>query len=112
MSPAAVNLHWIGIRKDSGKGAIWGWFTEIGKPDQPPYPWEKEDRPRTCHVFWGSIGKKLHIEEVDLTFEFLTGVSSRAQNYKMGNSNKIMSKWGQSFDEEFSMYLLMLKMKS
>ena len=113
MSPH-VKIQWIGIRKDSGRGSVWGWFTETGKKEFPnrnsSYSHIPED-PVFCHVFWGSIGKKMHIEQRELTYEFLSEVKTRTKNFKEQAAEKTTSRWGKVFEEEFSMYLLLLKMK-
>ena len=113
MSPHIV-IQWMGIRKDSGRGAVWAWFTETGKPitPNPTYAYGLSPLPRVhCHVIWGSIGKKPQIEEHELTFEFLQDVRSRANNFRQVDPEKIIPRWGKYFNEEISMYLLLLKMK-
>jgi hypothetical protein len=111
MSPH-IKIHWIGVRKDSGRGAVWGWFTETGKREEPlpRYDWDKTPQPK-CHMFYGRIGKELHIIEFDLTNEFLTMMQGMQNNYRTSDAEKVMSKWGKRFEEDLSMYLLMLKMK-
>jgi hypothetical protein len=113
MSPH-VKIQWIGIRKDSGRGSVWGWFTETDKKDHPNhnygYP-RQDDPPVFCHVFWGSIGKKIQIEQKELTHEFLKEAKIRTKNFKEQDAEKTTSRWGKIFEEEFSMYLLMLRMK-
>lgn len=113
MSPHAT-IHWMGFRKDANRGSVWGWFTQTGKRAEPlptyGYSRDDEETPK-CYVFWGSIGKKLHIEEVDLTPEFLTAARDKKKNFREVDSAKITSRWGKVFEEEFSMYLLLLVMK-
>jgi len=109
MSPHVV-IHWIGIRKDSGRGSVWGWFTETGKRVVPLSIYDDLPTPH-CYAFWGSIGKKLHIEEFDLTHEFLQTAETKKKNFRQADATKVTSRWGKNFEEEFSMYLLLLKMK-
>ncbi len=112
MSPHAT-IHWMGFRKDASRGSVWGWFTQTGKRAEPIPTYGNPNnvvQPK-CYVFWGSIGKKLHIEEMELTFAFLETVKDKKKNYRQVDSVKITSRWGKVFDEEFSMYLLMLVMK-
>lgn len=111
MSPL-ITIHWIGVRKDSGKGAVWGWFTEVGKPVDPISQYWRNERPENkCHMFYGRIGKELHIIESDLTFDFLSMINNMKKNYRTADAEKITSRWGKRFEEDLSMYLLMLKMK-
>lgn len=112
MSPHIV-IHWIGVRKDSGRGAVWGWFTETDKPMEPipSYGRPSGVGDAKCHMFYGRIGKELHIIEFDLTFEFLTMVKGMEKNYRTADVEKVTSRWGKRFREDLSMYLLMLKMK-
>ena len=112
MSPH-IQIHWIGVRKDAGRGAVWAWFTEVGKPASPipKYGYGSWPDYVGCHVLWGSIGKKCHIEEHSLTEEFLTEARVRSNNFKQADPEKIIPRLGRVFDEELSMYLLMLKMK-
>lgn len=107
-----VDIHWVGIRKNSGRGSIWGWFTEVGKEHTPGHRNSYYEEPTpSCYIFWGSIGKKMHIEERELTYEFLNEVRLKSKNFKEEDPKKIIAQWGKIFDEEFSMYLLMLKIK-
>lgn len=110
MSPHIV-IHWIGIRKDSGKGSIWGWFTEANKPDVPTPKYSVFDYPPNyCHIFWGKLGKKIYINKVELTYDFISELKVKQKNYKQTTPEKVLSRWGKNCEEEFSMYLLMLKM--
>ena len=109
-----VTIHYLGQRKDGGKGAIWGYFTEVGKPDSPNprYGYYGDERPMVyCHVFWGRLGKKLHIECKELTFEFLDEAKAKKKNFKQVEQEKVLPRWGKDFEEEFSMYLLTLKLR-
>jgi hypothetical protein len=114
MSPH-IKIQWLGTRKDSGRGSVWAWFTETGKRAEPLLFYERNRDSAImpyCHVLWGSLGKKLHIQEFELTDEFLTMAKARSNNFKQQpDPTKVISKWGKTFDEELSMYLLMLKMK-
>jgi len=113
MSPH-IKIHWIGVRKDSGRGAVWGWFTETGKPEEPAprYSWSGNKEPHAkCHMFYGRIGKELHIVESELTPEFLNMINGMQKNYRTADAEKVTSRWGKRFEEDLSMYLLMLKMK-
>jgi hypothetical protein len=108
-----ISIQWMGIRKDSGRGSIWAWFTETGKPCIPPskYRIDPEEKIYYCHVIWGSIGKKCQIETYKLTDEFLQWAQARSNNYKQIDPEKVTNRWGKSFNEELSMHLLLLKMK-
>lgn len=114
MSPH-IKIHWIGIRKDSGRGSVWGYFTQAGKKDTPNYEHEyyrtvPEAIPM-CYEFRGSIGKKIHFIERELTNEFLAEVTTKKKNYRPADSEKIISRWGKSFEEEFSMQIMMMVIK-
>lgn len=111
MSPH-IKIHWIGVRKDSGRGAVWGWFTETGKPEEPLiyYGRDKPEDPK-CHMFYGRIGKELHIIESDLTNEFLEMMKNMKNNYRTADPEKVTSRWGKRFEDDLGMYLLMLKIK-
>ena len=92
---------------------MWGWFTEAGKLEEPGRRYYgkplTEDPP--CYVFWGRIGKTMHIEQKFITSEFLSEVATKSRNFKMQDPEKIMSRWGSVFNEELSMYILTLKLK-
>jgi len=111
--PPHIVIHWMGFRKDSGRGSVWAWFTEVGKPVQPipNYGYGSWPDYVACHVIWGSIGKKPQIEEHELTEHFLQEVRVRSNNYKPIDPEKVIHRWGKVFNEELSMYLLLLKMK-
>lgn len=110
--PPHIKIHWIGYRKNSSRGAIWAWFTEADKQDHPVEPYYKSTRPAVyCHVAWGSIGKKLQFETYELTNEFLYEAKSLSHNYREMEPERITSRWGKSFDEDLSQYLLLLKLK-
>lgn len=112
MGNSLIKIHWIGIRKDSGRGAVWGWFTEVGKPEGPLDRYWRDEKPQNkCHMFYGRIGKQLHITEFELTSEFLAMIKGMENNYRTADAEKVMSRWGKRFEEDLSMYLLMLKMK-
>jgi hypothetical protein len=109
-----IKIHWVGTRKDSGRGSVWGWFTETGKRETPlPYYYRDNDDPPKpkCHMFYGSIGKELHIIEFELTTEFLAMMDAKQKNFRTADAEKLVTRWGKRFEEDLSMYLLMLKMK-
>lgn len=113
MSPY-INLLKIGFRKDGGKGSVWGYFTEIGKPETPRdlntwYPPEYKNP--VCHVFRGKIGKTLYIEECDFTSDFVEFYSDKVKNYKFFEPNQISHRWCKSFDNEIDMYITILKLR-
>lgn len=108
-----IKIQWLGVRKDSGRGAVWGWFTEVGKREEPLPRWahgEGNPEPK-AHMFYGRIGKELHILEFDLTDGFIEMMKGYQNNYKTAEAEKVMARWGKRFEEDLSMYLLMLKMK-
>lgn len=108
-----INIQWIGSRRDSGRGAVWGWFTETGKRETPIIGtnWDREPEPK-CHMFYGRIGKKLHILECSLTHEFLTMIEGTKKNYRtVENPEKLAARWGGEFTSDLGMYLTMLKLK-
>jgi hypothetical protein len=108
-----ITIHYLGQRKDSGKGAIWGYFTEVGKPDKPKFNYyTNSPEPNVyCHVFWGRLGKKLHIECKELTIGFLDEAEAKKKNFKQVEQEKVLPRCGKDFEEEFSMYLLTLKLR-
>jgi len=110
MSPH-INVHWIGIRKDSNRGSVCGWFTEVGKRPTPYMYSHPNDPTIYCHMFYGRIGKELHIVPFELTSDFISMINSKQSNYKTVDIEKITSKWGKRFDEDLSMYLTMLRLR-
>jgi len=113
MSPHA-NIQWIGIRKDSGKGSVWGYFIQAGKPDRviTRVRWFPNDLPDPiCHEFFGKIGKKLTIIERIYDTDFLLEVRAKQKNYKEANPEKITARWGKNLQDDFDMYLTMLLLK-
>lgn len=112
MSPH-IKIQWVGIRKDSGRGSICGWFTEAGKREHPKATfWDNTPIP-VSHYFQGKIGGKLNIVQQDLTDEFLGMIGTKQKNYKTVLSvEKLESRWGKSVDEELSMYIMFLKIKN
>ena len=114
MDLSAINIQWIGHRKDSSnKGAIVGWFVPAGFPKNPLYPWEERDYDgkSVAFLFRGKIGKKLFIEERELTYEFLEEVKALKKNYKEVQIEKITKNWGNAINEELSMFILVMKLK-
>lgn len=108
-----IKIHWVGSRKDSGRGAVWGWFTEIGKKEEPIIGsnWNRESEPK-CHMFYGRIGKKLHIIEFELTHSFLNMIEGSKKNYRtVEDPEKLVARWGSEFTSDLGMYLTMLKLK-
>lgn len=109
---AHIKIHWIGTRKDSNRGAVWGWFTETGKPEEPLLYYGRDACPDPkCHMFYGRIGRELHIVEFGLTNEFLAMIDTMKKNYKTSEPEKVIPRWGNRFNEDLSMYLMMLKIK-
>jgi hypothetical protein len=109
-----IDIQWIGHRKDgSSRGAIYGWFVEIGKPCEPPPRWYRgEDEHPCAYIFRGRIGKKMHIEERFLTDAFLAEIESVKKNFKTVDAEKTTKNWGKAFDEELSMFVMLLKLKA
>lgn len=110
----SIEIQWIGHRKDGSKrGAIYGWFIEKGKPAVPLTPWECRSGPEAkAYVFRGRIGKKMHIEEKELTDAFMSELSSLKKNYKTVEIEKVINNWGSVFNEELSMFVMLLKLKA
>lgn len=110
---AHIKVQWVGHRKDGSKrGSVWGWFTEVGKAEEPIARYLRHDNPDPpCYVFWGRIGKTMHIEQKFITTEFLAEAEAKSKNFKMQDPEKIMSRWGAVFNEELSMYILTLKLR-
>jgi len=114
-----INIHWLGIRKDSGRGSIWGYFTLAGKPDlEVPQKagWYDvhTNNPlidpdgiigHYCYVFSGKIGKKINIEKRLYTAELQEEICSKQKNFRAADIEKTSSKWGAAIDEELSMFL-------
>lgn len=110
--PPEIKVHWMGYRKNSGRGAVWTWFTESNKKDEPNSTYWKDTLPPVeCHIAWGNIGKKLHFEPRELTYDFLLEAKSLSNNFRQVEPEKFVTRWGKSFNEELSMYLLFLKLK-
>lgn len=115
-----ITIHWLGIRKDSGRGAIWGYFTLAGA-DEISFPrmahtWSYSDQENKnlcpdgyirhyCYTFTGKIGKSIHIERKLYTPELASEMMSKQKNYKPADVEKLTSRWGSAIDEELSMYL-------
>jgi hypothetical protein len=111
-----INIHWMGIRKDSGKGSIWGYFTEVGKSTDAHFVYGYNGNKsywvfQPCYIFRGKIGKSLIIEEGLLSNDFLASISGVAKNYRECDPKKITSKWGAALDEELGMFLTMSKLR-
>lgn len=112
-----ITIHWMGFRKDSGRGSIWGYFTEKSKPTEKV--WDYGDMPGTkagyiypaCYMFRGKIGKSLTIEETTMSDAFLESVGSISKNYRQCDPKKITAKWGSALDEELGMFLTMCKLR-
>jgi hypothetical protein len=113
MSPH-IKIQWVGHRKDgSKKGSVWGWFTEMGKAEEPIryFGLGPKGEDPFCYVFWGRIGKTMYIEQRFITAEFLAEAAAKSQNFRMQDPERITSRWGKVFNEELSMYILTLKLK-
>ena len=113
-----IKIHWMGLRKDSGRGSIWGYFTEVGKETEPFFVYALHSSGgksqwvyQPCYVFRGKIGKSLIIEEGLLSNEFLNSIPGIAKNYRQVEPAKITAKWGSALDEELSMFLTMRKLR-
>jgi len=113
-----IKIHWVGFRKDSGKGSIWGYFTEVDKDIEKVYVWPLSVGIgkghwiyQPCYVFRGKIGKSLLIEEQLLSDDFLASIPAMAKNYRQTDPVRITSKWGKALDEELGMFLTMLKLR-
>lgn len=109
-----IEVQWLGLRKDAGKGSIWGWFVPAGKPNRPIDMYLngiRISKPNNCYIFWGKLGKTLNIERRDLTSEFLSEALAKKKNFKEADPAKIMSKWGKALDEELSMFLITMVLR-
>jgi hypothetical protein len=108
-----TTLHWVGFRKDSNNGKIWGYFTEkeyIVKPDWS-YGTPYSVTPATCFIFFGSIGETLTIEERK-TDDMAELVRGKRANYKTMEPNKmirVITSWPQ-FNSEVGMFLTYRKL--
>lgn len=112
-----ITLHYLGIRKDSGKGALWGYFSlksapELAFPRQlPTYDTYTPNRDpdgwsrHYCYVFTGKVGKSIHIEKKLYTPELVAEFSARSKNYKPANIETMPDKWGKAIDDELSLFL-------
>lgn len=104
-----IVIHWLGFRKDSNRGSVWGWFTLAGRPVVPArkyYYSLSDDIEHFCYTFSGKIGKSINIEKCTLTYEFLNEIKGKQKNFKeQFNHSKITSKWGKAIDDELSMFL-------
>lgn len=108
-----IVVRWVGVRKDSGRGSVWGYFTMAGARDHPLNSWENYDgKPHpACYVFRGKIGKSLIIEETELTIEFLNSVSVKEKNFKAQDSAKMLSRWGDTLTTELEQFVMFLRLK-
>lgn len=110
-----IEIQWLGQRKDgSSRGAVYGWFVMKGHLNRPLTPWEKmpDSRMGFAYVFRGRVGKKMHIEERELTDGFLSEISSMKKNFKTVDPERVMPQWGREFREELKMFITMLKLRS
>lgn len=111
-----VEIQWVGFRKDGDRGSVFGWFVETGHPSVPAYDYGYMGRPepldRLAYTMRGRIGKQLHIEEHLLTNEFISEMRAKQKNFRADTPARIMAKWGKTFDEEFSMFQMMMKLKA
>lgn len=112
-----IVIHWLGIRKDSGRGALWGYFSLNKDPElclpkhiscfyiNKVIP-DADDYVRThCYVFTGKIGKKMNIEKRVYDERLLEEISARKKNYREANLETTPEKWGKALDEEMSIFL-------
>lgn len=115
----SIKFKWVGYRKDSGRGSLCGWFVydKNLKEDTDPftltyfnYP-DLNKKEYYGHMFWGSIGKKLQFEKIAYTPEFLSMINSKKKNFKTIEADKMINRWGKEFDNEFEMYLMLLKLQ-
>ena len=109
-----IEIQWMGVRKDSGKGSIWGWFVPTGKSNRPIQIYHYNNlisEPSDCYVLWGKLGKTLNIEKKLLTQEFLAEANLKKKNFKESDPEKIMSKWGKPLNDEMGMFLITMVLK-
>jgi hypothetical protein len=108
-----TTLHWVGFRKDSNDGKIWGYFTEKEYLVKSEYSWASSYTvtPVDCFVFFGRIGGSLTIEERK-TAEMDELVRARRANYITMPPNKmvrIITSWPE-FNSEIGMFLTYRKL--
>ena len=108
-----ATLHWVGFRKDSNDGKIWGYFTEKEKVMESAFSWSPSLTfiPLTCFVFYGRIGETLTIEEKKTT-DVAELVRAKRANYKTMEPNKmirVITSWPQ-FNSEIGMFLTYRKL--
>jgi hypothetical protein len=112
-----IEVQWCGIRKDSGKGAVWGWFVETGKSTSFGKEFNfttrrYEELKNPCYEFWGSFGKKLQISENIITPELLSSFKQKERNYKQIEFQKIRQKWSSKFDKELEEFIFFQTLKN
>ncbi len=114
MDLSSISIQWMGYRKDGGKGTVVGWFVPTGYPARPLNRWERDPNdpsPEVAYFFRGRVGKKLVIEEKELTFEFMQSFKTFEKNYRTVEPDKITKIWGTAINEELSQFILMMKLK-
>ncbi len=115
MDLSSISIQWIGYRKDSGKGTVVGWFVPTGDTNRPLHTWERardDDKPQTAYFFRGRVGKKLIIEEKELTSDFIKSFKTFEKNYRPVETDKISKIWGTAINDELSQFILMMKLKN
>lgn len=107
-----IDVVWCGYRKNSKSGKIHGYFVETGKPQgcilryygsEPIY--------NKGYEFWGDIGNQIYIEDIDITLEFITEISTIKKNYRDIEFEKILSQY-KSVATEFEKFITFLKLKN
>lgn len=109
-----IDIHWAGIRKSCADTAFCGYFTEKGKRNNVLYSFEINngvEYPR-CYLFRGKNGKKIIIEEADLTQEFLNEIKILSKNFKPTTVENLIAKIGSQNIKELELFLMYLKLKN
>lgn len=114
----AIEMQWLGFRKDSNRGSIYGWF--VLRRGHDPYPSYvtyhsmlngESLPPNLGYVVRGRIGKQLYIEEQIITHDFLEEMERSSRNFTRADPAKLMKKWSKGFDDELSMFLTMATLR-
>lgn len=119
-----IKFRWVGHRKSgNGRGSVCGWFARnIPTPVNDGWihhrshpillmPWDDPTKDHYCYSFRGHPGQNIHFEQHYYTTEFIQEMESKKLNFKEVPSEKIQKRLGKAFINEFSMFIMVRKLK-
>lgn len=119
-----IKFKWVGYRKSkNGRGSICGWFIrnlpmvpglEWLTPSHPMLfrpQWDVPTKHHLCYSFRGHPGQNIHFEQHYYTIEFIKKMEDKQANFKELPMEKINSRLGKAFMDEFGMFIMMRKLQ-